>query len=97
MSEIVSEMKRAGQSVNYTSWLSDLILSQRIPGYQHPGGRSVAVAVDYCPTCNELVPYHNGKCKTCRADLEHLTAISTVELNRLMAMARTVSMRKGDL
>jgi hypothetical protein len=66
--------------------VSELILGAEIPHYLHD--RSAAVDADYCPSCKQIVAYHNGKCQECGTPLMHMVAMPKEALLNLMALAR---------
>lgn len=85
--EIIRKLKAAHEpGASMTAVVSSAILALPIPTFIHE--KKLAIAVDYCPQCKELVPYHNGKCQTCGTTLIHLTAITTDDLQTLMSLAR---------
>ncbi len=86
LEEIIRLLKGNGQSASETRYVSELLLSQPLPYYAHE--QRLAVEVDYCPQCQALLAYHNGKCQTCGAALLHLIAVPKAEFQQLMSMAR---------
>jgi hypothetical protein len=49
------------------------------------------VGVDFCPQCNTTIPVDGDVCEVCGASIVHMTAISTVELLKLRALAGRTS------
>jgi hypothetical protein len=93
LDEIIHAMKETGQAgASKTRLVSSWIMVQRIPAFRHE--KKLSVAVDYCPQCAKLVPYHNGACHDCGAKLLHLTAIETDELLALMHTVNVINLRK---
>jgi hypothetical protein len=94
LDEIIRTMKESGQAgASKTRLVSGWIMVQRIPGFK-PHENRLSVAVDYCPQCAKIVPYHNGACHDCGAKLLHLLAVESEELMKLMNTANVINLRK---
>jgi hypothetical protein len=71
-------------SVSASRVVSELILSLEI-GKASSDPREIGV--DFCPSCNTTLPVDGDECEVCRTPIIHMTAISTVELLKLRALA----------